>query len=533
MATNPINRLLAIALAVAFAHAYAESDFRLVEADVAAIHEAYRAGSLSAEELTRAYLERIARYDRQGPALNAFISVNPDALERARALDRERARHGIRGALHGIPIVVKDNYDTHDLPTTGGSAVLADHRPDADAFTVARLRAAGAIVVGKTNLSELALSYGRLSYSSAGGLTLNPYNPRRNASGSSSGTGAAVAANLAVLGTGTDTAGSIRAPAAVTGTVGIKPTLGLTSRAGVIPASLSLDVTGPIARSVRDAAIVLAVMAAEDPADARTLVSDASRAADYLDHLDPDALNGKRLGVVTNYSGGNREVDAAFRRALDVLERRGATVVDVRVPDLIANAWSTMMGPVVDNEFGPQLERYFRDSRAPVLTLDALIEGSLSPEIANSDRPVNPARVEGYRQARASLGVADLEYLTILSRRMPRARALVAELMETEHLHALVFPTMLCPASPRFDREDDSYRCDAEDPYTPSYMASSTGFPEISVPMGYTRRGLPLGISFFATAWREPDLIGLAYDYEQATGWRKPPPAATSNGDRQ
>lgn len=501
--------------------------FDIVETDIRSIHAAYKAGTLSAEQLTTDYLERIQTYDNSGPRLNSFITLNPEALDVARALDKERNSKGMRGPLHGIPIVIKDNYDTKDLPTTGGSAVLREHRPRQDAFTVKKLREAGAIILGKTNMSELALSYGRLGYSSQGGLTLNPYNLKRNASGSSSGTAAAVGANLAVLGTGTDTAGSIRGPAAVTGNVGIKPTLGLTSRAGVIPASLSFDVTGPVARSVYDAAVALTVMAGVDPEDARTESSVKFQGKDYRDYLDVNALKGKRLGVVTTYTGGNAEVDAAFNHALAQMRSQGAETVDVTVPGFIQDAWGTMMGPVVDNEFDDQIEYYFTKDKAPIQTVEELIALSLDPDILNSENPVNPERVDGYRTAAKSLGLADQVYIEIVTNRIPGARQFVIDLMKDEKLDALVFPTMLCPASPLYNLKDESYVCSASDPYIPSYLASSTGFPEITVPMGFTGQGLPLGISFFATAYDEPRLIGLAYAFEQATTWRRPPASTT------
>ena len=522
---NTILKKLAVFLAALLfcSSLLAAESFDIIEADIRSIHAAYKSGTLSAEELTQAYLKRIEVNDKNGPKLNSFIILNPKALDVARALDKERKSRGMRGLLHGIPVVIKDNYDTKDLPTTGGSAVLKDHYPKQDAFTVKQLRVAGAIILGKSNLSELALSYGRLGYSSAGGLTLNPYNLKRNASGSSSGTAAAVGANLAVLGTGTDTAGSIRGPAAVTGTVGIKPTLGLTSRSGVIPASLSLDVTGPIARTVYDASVALTVMAGVDPDDARTKGSEEYQVKDYRDFLDANALKGKRVGVVTTYTGANPEVDVVFDRALAILRKQGAKTVDVTVPELIQDAWNSMMGPVVDNEFDDQIEFYFKQGKAPIQTVEELIALSLAPEIQNSDNPVNPGRIDGYRAAAESLGLADQVYIEIVNNRMPGARQIIIELMKDKKLDVLVFPTMMCPASPLYNLEDKSYVCDAPDPYIPSYMASSTGFPEITVPMGFTKKGLPLGISFFATAYEEPKLVGLAYAYEQASNWRRPP----------
>lgn len=508
------------------AAAAAATPFELLEADIATIQAAFDAGSLTAEALTQAHLDRIAAYDKGGPAINSLITINTQALAQARALDEIRAEQGPIGPLHGIPVVIKDNYDTRDLRTTGGSVALKNHTPAEDAFTVRKLREAGAVILGKSNLSELALSHGWLGYSSVGGMTLNPYNLARNASGSSAGSGAAVAANLAVIGTGTDTAGSIRGPASVTGTVGIKPTLGLTSRRGVIPAALSLDVTGPIARTVRDAAIGLGVMAGVDPDDPRTAASAEWQVSDYVSALDPEALEGARIGVLRDFTGGNPEVDAAFDAALADLRAQGAVLSDVVVPKFIREAWSTMMGRVVDTEFRDQIEAYFDSTDAPIRTVEALIEISESPALRRSDTPVNPGRIEGYRKALESRGVADQAYLNILNQRTPAARRAVEERMRENDLDALVFPTLLCPASPLYDKPAEDYVCNAPDPYAPSYLGSTTGFPEVTVPMGFTKAGLPIGLSFFGMAYGEPRLLALAYAYEQATQHRKAPDSA-------
>jgi amidase len=496
---------------------------KYLELDIKQIHNAYKQGTLSAEELTKFYLERIEKYDLNGKKLNSFITINPNALKQAKTIDKQRKLHGIQGVLHGIPIVIKDNYDTKDLVTTGGSAALRGHYPKHDAFTVEKLRDAGAIILGKTNMSELALSYGRLGYSSAQGLTLNPYNLKRNASGSSSGSGVAVAANFCVIATGTDTAGSIRGPACVNGTVGVKPTLGLTSRSGVIPASLTLDVTGPIARNVYDAAIALNVMSGVDPKDVRTKESATFVDRDYTKYLDTNSLQNKRLGVITNYSGANKEVDAMFKTALLQLRKQGATTINVTIPTLIENAWSDMMGPVVDTEFKEQIEFYFNTTKAPIQTVAELIQASEASTIKNSPNPVNPGRIDGYKSSLKSMGVVDQNYIAILTHYIPKARAMIEELMKKNNLDALVFPTMLCPASPLYNIKDTTYKCSVSDPYIPSYMGSSTGFPEITVPMGFTKEGLPHGISFFSTAYQEPMLFSLAYAYEQGSKVRKPP----------
>ncbi|MEM6838020.1 MAG: amidase family protein, partial [Cyanobacteria bacterium P01_C01_bin.120] len=335
----------------------AAETFDLQTATVEDMQAAMEAEALTSEELVQLYLNRIAAYEDEGPAINALITINPDALETAIAMDEARAQGEIMGPLHGIPIILKDNYDTADLPTTAGSDVLAEAIPPDDAFVVQRLREAGAIILGKSNMSEFAASYGRLGYSSLGGLTLNPYNLGRDASGSSSGTAAAIAANFAALGTGSDTAGSIRGPSAVTGLVGIKPTMGLVSRDGIVPLTLSFDMAGPMARTVTDAAIALGIMAGPDPADPRTAESEPYIIEDYTEFLDETALDGARIGLVTDFLGGNAEVDALTDSAVAQLEALGATVVMIDLPESVENTWS-YMGPAWDNEFKPQIEAY-------------------------------------------------------------------------------------------------------------------------------------------------------------------------------
>lgn len=502
----------------------AAQTFELNEATIPEIQSALESGTLTSEELVQLYLDRIEAYDDQGPAINALITINPDALAEAAALDTARAAGEIMGPLHGIPIILKDNYDTADLPTTAGSDVLAEALPPDDAFTVERLREAGAIILAKANMSEFALSYGRLGYSSLGGLTLNPYNLSRNASGSSSGTAAAIAANFAVLGTGTDTAGSIRGPAAVTGLVGIKPTLGLISRDGIVPLTLSFDVAGPIARSVTDAAIALGVMAAPDAADPRTVESEGVAIEDYTQFLNADALTGARIGIARDFMGGNPEVDALTEAAIATMAELGATVVPVEFPEVLQSPWG-YMAPAVTNEFQPQIEAYLATLPAGYpKTLAALLEASRSPEIADSNTPVNPARLEGFEASLASDGLADTGLLYSLSNLIPAVRQSVAGIIASSELDAIIYPTMACPASPLYTIEtDETYVCRVDDPYAAGYLANITGFPDITVPMGYTDAGLPVGLSFMAEAYSEPELLGLAYAFEQAAQVRQAP----------
>ncbi len=485
-------------------------------------------GELTSEQLVQQSLDRIAAYDAEGPALNAMITVDDQALAIARALDVERRSKGPRGPLHGIPVILKDNYDTADLPTTGGSAILANSRPLDDAFVVQRLRNAGAVIVGKANMSEFALSYGWLGYGSMVGQTRNPHNTLRDPSGSSSGSAVAVAAGYATLGTGTDTAGSIRAPSAFCGVVGIKPTMGLVSRDGIIPASLSLDVAGPIARSVAGAAALLQVMAGPDEADPATAASE-DKPFDFTAALKEDALRGARIGVVRTFNGANPDADAVFEAALELLTSRGAELVEVELPSPLDSLWP-LMGPVVDGEFGPQIADYLATlpEGAPRTNADLIMRAE-SPSIANSATPLNPARIQGFRDVEASGGYGSANRGASLDELMPEARAKLQALLDDQQLAALVFPTVPCPASVCHDREDPSYVCDIDDNYRPCYLANVTGNPEITVPAGITTAdAMPVGISFHGRPFSEELLIGLAYGFEQATRARRVPATTPS-----
>ena len=483
-------------------------------ATLAQLQRALRRGDITSVQLVDHYLARIRRYDDQGPELHAITSINGLARRQAAALDRARAQKKHVGALYGIPFVVKDNYDVVGMPTTGGSVALANNSPAKNATVVQRLLDQGAIVLAKTNMSELAASYGRLGYSSSGGLTLNPFDLRRNASGSSSGTAVAVAARFAPFGLGTDTSGSVRGPASVTGQVGIRPTLGLTSRSGVIPLSLSADTTAPVAGSVADEATVLQVIAGADPSDAATASAQTHR---YATRLDTHALRGARVGVLTSGFGGNAEVDAKVDAAIALMRRHGTTAVEVDLGSVYDNLWTDVLGPVGNAEFSSEFEHYLTSSPAGTIkTVDELIAISTSPGVEQSADPVNPARIEGYRTAQASrslLGGAG--YQRITTQLMPQLRRHVQQVMKQQHLDALVFPTLSCVASPRFDRADASYSCSATDPYTSSYIASSTGLPEVTIPVGANAKHLPIGMSFLGASYTEQELLDLAASWQR------------------
>src|SRR5216683_705754 len=333
--------------------------FNPANATIEQLRRALDAGQVNSEQLVRYYLDRIERFDKKGPRINALISLNANALEEARRLDAEAKDKPHKNILYCIPFIAKDNYNTAGLATSGGSAALRHSVPLANAFVVQKLVDQGAILIGKSNMSELAASYGRLGYSSAGGLTVNPYNTARDVSGSSSGSAAAVAADFAAFALGTDTAGSVRGPANVAGLVGLRPTLGLTSRGGVIPVSLTFDTTGVLARSVKDLAIVLDAIAGADAQDAATLQQPKARGS-YVGALGAQLLKGARLGVITNFRGANAEVDGVEQTALKELEAQGAVLIPVMLPKEFENLWEMVLRPVREAEFKPQFERYLQ-----------------------------------------------------------------------------------------------------------------------------------------------------------------------------
>jgi amidase len=498
--------------------------FDPAHADIAALRSALDSGRISSEELLRYYLRRIERFDKRGPRINALIALNPRALEQARNADAHPPPAGTRSFLYGIPFIVKDNYDTAGVPTSGGSAGLEDSVPSANAFVVQRLLDRGAILIGKANMSELAASYGRLGYSSAGGLTLNPYNTARNVSGSSSGSAAAVAADFAPFALGTDTTGSIRGPASVAGLVGLRPTLGLTSRSGVIPLSLSFDTAGILTRTVADQAIVLEAIAAPDPGDASTARAPPA-AARYREALDADALRGARLGVVRNFRGGNAEVDALEQSALRTLEARGAVLVPIDLPEEFARLWDLAVGPAGTAEFKPQFERYLRAlPPGRPRTLAELIEISASPAVMNSANPINPLRLQALREADATQLTDSPAYIRILTDIIPSLRRQLETLASRHRLRAFVFSTMSCPASARFDRPDPTYVCHSDDPYKASYIAAAAGFPEITVPVDRVSANIPVGYSFLGLPYTESTLLSFAYAFQNARPRLPPPP---------
>lgn len=498
------------------------TDFDLNAATIPEIQAAMDAGALTSERLVQLYLNRIATYDDHGPSLNAIIAVNKKALETARALDAERAQKGPRSPLHGVPVLLKDNYNTSDMPTTGGSITLADSVPSKDAYTVKRLRDMGAIILGKANLSEYATPAGRGAYSSINDVTKNPHRLESDPGGSSGGSGASAAANFATVTMGTDTGGSIRGPAASNGVVGIRPTYGLVSRSGIIPQALSLDTAGPLARNVTDAAIILGAIAGTDPEDATTVESEKQGQADYTKYLDKTALKGARIGVVRNFFGGNAEVDALVNASIEDMKKLGAEVVEMSFDKDFVSA---IMGyrNHVNSEFQPDLEAYLSTlGEGYPKTLAEVVAIYESPEVRNSATPVNPGLVDTHKKNMAIAGKDRPEYLRVINEEMPKVRSTLLSLMDQHKVDAMVWPTSPCTADPRYTLKEADRKCDKAVP-VPSNIASYSGFPDIQVPAGYTSQGLPSTVSFVGRPYSEPSLIGFAYAYEQATMHRKLP----------
>lgn len=491
--------------------------FELDEVTIADLQQAMNSGKYTACSIVQKYLSRISAIDKKGPALNSVIELNPDALKIADELDKERKAKGPRGPLHGIPILIKDNIDTRDrMATTAGSLALVGSKPPADAFLVQRLRAAGAILLGKTNLSEWAnirASRSTSGWSGRGGLTKNPYALDRNCSGSSSGTGAAVAANLCVAGIGTETDGSIVSPSSICGIVGIKPTVGLVSRTGVIPISHNQDTAGPMARTVRDASILLGALTGIDPEDGITAESREKSYQDYTRFLDPKGLQGSRIGVVRRYFGFHEGVDELMDLAFDLMKQNGATIVDPADTEALGKLGESEW-IVLQYDLKADLNAYLArlGPDAPVHSLKEIIEFNERNKL--KEMPYFGQDVFIKAEARGPL--TEKEYVEARDKnfRLSRAEGIDA-IMDKHNLDALIAPT----ESPAWASDlvtGDHFLCSS------STAAAVAGYPSVTVPAGFVF-GLPVGISFFGRAWSEPTLLKLAYSFEQATKHRRPP----------
>ena len=494
-------------------------DALLLDASILEMQVAMSTGKLTARALTRYYLDRIRRFDEQGPGLNSMARLNEDALQVADRLDAERVASGPRGPLHGIPVVVKDNYETRGMPTTAGSVLLEGFAPDNDAFQVARLRQAGAIILGKTNMHEFA--YGITSQGSAFGEVRNPYDPARNPGGSSGGTGAAVAANFAAAGMGSDTCGSIRIPAAHNNLVGLRGTQGLSSRAGIIPLSHTQDMGGPLTRSVTDLALMLDATVGFDPEDGQTSLSRGNIPESYLRGLNPGALVGVRLGVLENLlrpDPEDGEVAAVFEGAAAELAAAGAELVRVRIPDLerLLNVEPTGFF-VLAHDFKTDINAYLAaHPAAGVRSLrEILASGRYHPVIDQVLR-VSESMNEESRPM----------YMRALAQRRTIRQGLLAVMAEND-LDAFAYPTIRRKAAPLGEPQEGS-NCQ---------LAAKSGLPAISMPAGFTDDGLPVGLELMSRPWTEQALLAMAYAFEQATHHRRPPrlagtPAGPQPGSR-
>ncbi len=491
--------------------------FELDEMTLDALQSGMRSGQFTSHSLTGKYLARIQEIDKGGPLLNAVIEVNPEALEIADSLDKERKEKGERGPLHGIPVLIKDNIDTADrMNTTAGSLALIGSRPPKDAFVAAQLRKAGAVILGKTNLSEWAnirSSHSTSGWSGRGGLTRNPYALDRNPCGSSSGTGAAVAASLCAVGIGTETDGSVVCPSSANGLAGLKPTVGLVSRTGVIPISHTQDSPGPMARTVRDLAVLLGAMAGADPEDRATAASKGKVHPDYTKFLDLAGLKGARLGIVRKYFGFNDAVDELMNHLIDEMKRAGAEIVDaVEIPSLgkFDDSELTVFYYELKNDLKAYLERLGNTSQ--VRSLKDVIEFNER----NRDKEMPYFGQDFFLKAEEKGPLTSKEYLEALAKnnQLTRAQGIDAA-MDKSNLDALLAPT----GGPAWIT--DLINGDHA-PGGSSTLAAVAGYPNINVPAG-NLWGLPVGISFFGRAWSEPTLLKIAYAFEQLTKARQKP----------
>jgi amidase len=491
--------------------------FELDEATIPQLQDGMKSGKYTAQSLVEKYLARIDEIDKRGPAVNAIIELNPDALSIAKALDQERNGKGARGPLHGIPVLIKDNIDTADrMMTTAGSLALVGSKPPKDSFVAQRLRAAGAVILGKTNLSEWAnirSSHSVSGWSGRGGLTKNPYALDRNACGSSSGTGAGISANLAVVGIGTETDGSIVCPSSSNGLAGIKPTVGLVSRGGIIPISHSQDGAGPMCRTVRDAAILLGALTGVDPDDSATAASAGKSQTDYAEYCDPHGLKGARIGVARKYFGFNDAVDALMEQSLNVMKTQGATLVDPADIATLGKFDDTEL-LVFMYELKADLNAYLArlGPGAPVRTLQDIIDFN----DRNRQKEMPYFGQDLFVKAQSKGPLSEKEYLEAVEKNHQLARTEgIDALMDKYHLDAIVAPT----GGPAWltDLVNGDHSAGGS-----SNAAAVAGYPNVNVTAGFLS-GLPVGISFFGRAWSEPTLIKMAYSFEQAIKARRAP----------
>ena len=491
-----------------------KDSFALNEVTIDELQQKMKAGTYTSKGITEMYLKRIDKIDKSGPALNAVIEINPDAIAIAALMDAERKAGKIRGPLHGIPVLIKDNIDTADkMMTTAGSLALVGNIASKDAFVVGQLRKAGAVLLGKTNLSEWANFRSTRScsgWSSRGGQTKNPIILDRNPSGSSSGSGSAVAANLCAVAIGTETDGSVISPASHNGIVGIKPTVGLVSRSGIIPISATQDTAGPMARTVKDAAILLSVMAAVDEADKVTLESSGKAEKDYTKFLDFNALSGKKIGIEKAFLKGHEAVVALYKEAIEVLKSKGATIVEIELRKPI-NELGDAEYAVLQYEFKDGVNRYLANANAKVKTLADVISFNKQ----NEAKAMPYFKQEILESCQEKGGLDSKEYIDAVAK-STGTRKIIDNMLQQNELDAI------CGISTGLAGCIDMINGDYDTGFYFCPPAAMAGYPHISVPMGHVY-DLPAGLSFIGKAYSEPLIIALAYAYEQASKKRKQP----------
>ena len=485
------------------------------EITIEEIQKAYQNGDYTISELVQVYLDRIEKIDKSGPALNSILQLNPDVIQIAQDLDEEMKNGQIRGPMHGIPVVLKDNIDTHDkMNTTAGSIALAKSKPLQDSWVAKKLRDSGAVIIGKANLSEWANFHSNFSssgWSAEGGQTKNPYDISRNPCGSSAGSGVAVSANLCVIAIGTETNGSIVCPSNNNGIVGIKPTVGLLSRSGIVPISFTQDTPGPMARTLRDAATCLGVLTGIDEKDSKTALSEGKSHSNYTQFLNADGLKGKRIAYLTLHKGAHYRVDELMASAIEFMESAGATVIEIDEISKIDLGDASFQ--VLLYEFKHTLNEYFKSlgDNAPVKSLEELIEITFADDIE-----MQYFDHELLKMAQEKGDLYSEEYLDALEEMLLNSRAGgIDRVMDRFNLDAIMAPT----GNPAWETDltnGDNFG------QSSSRHAARAGYPNISVPMGYID-GLPVGLSIFGRAWSEPVLLEIAYSYEQGTKHRKAP----------
>jgi amidase len=492
----------------------------LEEITIPELQQGYASGKYTVTQVVQDYLNRIQDLDKNGPALNAIIYINPKALELAEALDKELAEGKVRGPMHGIPVIIKDNINTADMPTTAGATALRNSFPPTDSWVVEKLKESGAVIIAKANLSEWANFRANRSssgWSGVGGQTKNPYVLDRNPCGSSAGSGVAASANLCAIAIGTETNGSIVCPSNSNGLVGIKPTVGLISRSGIIPISFTQDTSGPMGRNVTDAAICLGVLAGIDSSDSKTLTASGKFLTDYTQHLKADGLNGKRIGLLKTNMGFHAKVDTLMAKAVADLKAQGAIVIDVELPRNPAMNQASFQ--VLLYEFKDGLNAYFASlgDKAPVKSLEELIKFNLtdSVELRYFDQ-----RLLEMAQEKGDLQSPEYQEALVTMRKAAAENG-IDRIMNEHQLDAIMAPTG--SAAWKTDLVNGDHFIGGS-----SSWAAISGYPSITLPMGFIDE-LPVGVSFFGRAWSEPVLIEIAFGYEQKTKHRKAPRYIPSN----